>query len=175
MPATKRSSKSYTKSAMQQQDSTHSDDTMLSVHNPYGALKLRSGSLLSRAALIGILGWGTNNFSSNWAHKTEIVTSGHLMHNVDIASMRAVRAVEQTFSRPLRRRKAKLPAEYRAQAKGLAIQHLKTSLGPKGMRALQKAVGGDLETLLEGTIEAALYDLKHGSFPGGSIASIGAM
>lgn len=173
MPATKRSSKN-TRATTREQDDSHNQHTTFSVENSYGTLRLRAGNLLSRAALIGVLGWGVNSFSNNWAHKTQVVTSGQLMHNVDMASTRAVRAVEQTFAQPLRQSNAKLPAQYHAQAKRLAMQHLKASLGPKGMRALRKAVGGNLDALLEGTVEAALYDLKHSWLLGNSMASTGA-
>lgn len=173
MPVVKRSSKSSPKSVAQEQGYSHSQQTTFSVENSYGTIRLRAGNVLLRMALIGILGWGVNSFSSNWADKTQVITSGQLLHNVDRASMRAVRAVEQTFAQPLRQPHAQLPAPHRTQAKSLAVQYLKASLGPKGMRALQRAVGGDLDRLLEGAVEAALYDLKYGRLLGEPVASTG--
>ncbi|MEM7589816.1 MAG: hypothetical protein AAF320_06660 [Myxococcota bacterium] len=168
MPATKKDSKTYTKTAPHQ---TYNEDTTLSVENSYATLRLRAGNLMSRVAFIGILGWGVNNFSTHWAHKTDIVAAGHLMHNVDMASMRAVRAVEETFTKPLRQTNTKLPAQHHIQAKGLAIQHLKASLGTKGMRTLRKAAGRDLDALLDGAVEAALYDLKYNALLRAATAS----
>ena len=167
MPAVKKSSKTSKKAPARRstrKPKTSNRHTTLSVENSYGTFKLRTGSIVSQVALIGLIGWAIHTFSTNWSYQTQVTTAGQLMQNIDTASMRAVRAVEQTFAQQHRRRGARLSAPHRARAKQLAVQHLKAAMGPKGMQALQKAVGGDVEDLLEGTIEAALYKLRHHRF-----------
>ena len=167
MPAVKKGSKTSKKApARTSTRKRKSSDrhTTLSVENSYGTFKLRAGSIVSQVALIGLIGWAIHSFSTNWSYKTQVTTAGQLMQNIDMASMRAVRAVEQTFAQQHRRPGARLSAQHRTRAKQLAVQHLKAAMGPKGIQALQKAVGGNVEDLLEGTIEAALYKLRHHRF-----------
>ena len=170
MPAVKKGTKTSKKSPARASTKTRkrttssNRHTTLSVENSYGTFKLRAGSIVSQVALIGLIGWGIHSFSTNWSYQTQVTTAGQLMQNIDMASMRAVRAVEQTFAQQHRRPGARLSAQHRARAKQLAVRHLKAALGPKGMQALQKAVGGNVEDLLEGTIEAALYKLRQHRF-----------
>lgn len=106
--------------------------------------------------------WNVNSLAGGWTRQVQAHTVGQLFYNVDAAALRAVTAVEQSYMGTLRHRNSVLTLPEHAQAKKLALKHLKASLGSKGMETLRKVVGDDLDELLQGSIEAAVYELKTG-------------
>ncbi len=142
-----------------------SDATTFHRHDRIRDWVMPVSDVITRVVIgVGILVYGSNftNFAIGWEQRAQAETAGQLFYNVDIASLRAVSAVEQGYLRKLRRPNVELEPFHRQRAKELALRHLKASLGPKGMKALRKSVGEELDDMLDGSIEAAVYELKLG-------------
>ncbi|MEM7496150.1 MAG: hypothetical protein AAF471_08620 [Myxococcota bacterium] len=132
------------------------------VFNLFGARMIMQIAVVGGVVLAVFTAWNVNSLAGGWTQQVQAHTAGQLLYNVDAAALRAVTAVEQSYMGTLRHRNSVLTIPEHARAKRLALKHLKASLGSKGMKALRKAVGDDLDELLQGSIEAAVYELKAG-------------
>ena len=122
----------------------------------------------------------TDMLSSYVQHKTNSEAAGTFIKRLDEAAMRIVKTVYMTYVEAIKKGSGgKLTDEEQRRAKSLALDKLKSYLGPAGLEELAQIFNfsmSEREKMLDDHIESAVYDIKHGPHSGlrnGSISLAG--
>jgi hypothetical protein len=120
--------------------------------------------------LLWLLKWGMSKLTTILGDYVEKKTSNEtivtFIKRVDVAAMRVVKSVYMTYVEAIKTDQGRtLTEEERQRAKGLALDKLKSYLGPAGLEELATIFGytqAQRDKYLDDHIEAAVYDAKHG-------------
>lgn len=121
--------------------------------------------------LIKYFGSKLTNMLGDWVKvKTKSETFEHFIKRIDDAAYKIVKTVYNTYVQAIKKGEGrKLTAEEKSNAKKLAIDKLKSYLGPTGIKELLETwemSDQEGDDYLEDQIEAAIYDAKHGKLSG---------
>jgi len=121
--------------------------------------------------LLKFFGTKLMDMLGNWLQvKTKSETFGHFVRRIDDVAFKVVKTVYNTYVQAIQKKEGrKLTAEEKKTAKELAVNKLKSYLGPTGLKELLETwemSDQEGDAYLEDHIEAALYDAKHGKLSG---------
>ena len=121
--------------------------------------------------LLKFFGTKLMDMLGNWLEvKTKSESFGHFIKRIDDAAYKIVKTVYNTYIQAIQKKEGrKLTDAEKANAKKLAMDKLKSYLGPTGLKELLETwemSDQEGDAYLEDQIEAAIYDAKHGKLSG---------
>ena len=107
----------------------------------------------------------TDKLSDYVQQKTNSEQLGTFIKRIDDVSFKIVKSVYMTYIEAIKKNGGALTPEERVQAKKLAMDKLKSYLGPAGLEELSNIFAfseSERDKYLDDHIEAAVYDAKNG-------------